>query len=98
MKCPALPLSALIVAILLTVRVPLHADTTEETEGKWSGVDETVVERFAEEAGRPPRDPYINVGKGDMLLFCFLTAGAIGGFIVGYYFRVLFKEDKESTT
>ncbi len=64
----------------------------EEPEGKWSGVDETVVEKFADEAGRPARDPYINVGEGDMLLFCFLVAGAIGGFVGGYYFRILFKE------
>ena len=64
----------------------------EEPEGKWSGVDETVVEKFASDAGRPARDPYINVGEGDMLLFCFLLAGSVGGFVLGYYFRVLFKE------
>ena len=53
-----------------------------------------MVEKFAEEAGRPARDPYINLGEGDMLLFCFLTAGAVGGFVCGYYFRALFKEGK----
>ncbi|MDP6524809.1 MAG: hypothetical protein QGH15_11355 [Kiritimatiellia bacterium] len=95
MKKHALPLSCIVTAIVLAISIPLHADDAEEPEGKWSGVDETVVEKFAEEAGRPPRDPYINVGEGDMLLFCFLVAGVIGGFIGGYYFRVLFKEDKE---
>jgi hypothetical protein len=56
----------------------------------WSGVDETVVEKYAEEAGRPARKPYINTDQGDLLLFVFLIAGIAGGFTGGYYFRVLF--------
>ena len=62
----------------------------EEKAGAWAGVDETVVEKFAKEAGRPPREPYINTEQGDLLLFCFLVAGALGGFIAGYCFRALF--------
>ena len=61
-------------------------------EEKWSGVDETVVEKFAEEAGRPARDPYLNVGEGDLLLFAFLLGGALGGFVAGYYYRELFSK------
>ncbi len=57
---------------------------------EWSGVDETVVEKFAEEAGRSPGDPLINTDQGDLLLFVFLLAGAAGGFVGGYYFRELF--------
>lgn len=57
---------------------------------KWSGVDETVVEKFATEAGRPPRKPLINTDQGDLLLFVFLVAGTAGGFVGGYYFRELF--------
>ncbi len=57
---------------------------------KWKGVDETVIEKVATEAGHPPREPYINTEQGDLLLFLFLTAGAIGGFIAGYAFRTLF--------
>ena len=60
------------------------------SEGKWSGVDEAVVKKFAEQAGRPGREPYINTGEGDMLLFVFLIAGTVGGFVGGYYFRELF--------
>ena len=93
MKHLGLTLMSASAAILLAVGMPLCAATTEEPESKWAGVDETVVERVATEAGRPPRDPYINVGEGDMLLFCFLLAGTIGGFIGGYYFRVLFKKE-----
>lgn len=59
-------------------------------DAKWSGVDESVIERFAEQANRPPREPLINTDQGDLLLFFFLIAGAAGGFAAGYYFRELF--------
>jgi hypothetical protein len=57
---------------------------------EWSGVDESVVNKFAKEAGRSPREPYINTAQGDLLLFCFLLAGTIGGFVAGYQYRGLF--------
>ena len=56
----------------------------------WSGVDETVIEKFAEKAGRPAWKPFIDTDQGDLLLFVFLLAGAVGGFAAGYWFRVLF--------
>jgi ABC-type cobalt transport system substrate-binding protein len=56
----------------------------------WPGVDETVVEKFAEAAGRPPRPPLLDLGEGDVQLFLFLVAGAVGGFVAGYFFRELF--------
>lgn len=56
----------------------------------WEGVDKTVVEKFANEAGHPPRTPFINTDQGDLLLFLFLLSGAAGGFVVGYAFRALF--------
>ena len=59
-------------------------------EAKWIGVDEAVVEKFAKEANRPPQEPWINTDQGDLLLFVFLLAGAVGGFVGGYYFRDLF--------
>ncbi|MEI7958113.1 MAG: cobalt ABC transporter permease [Verrucomicrobiota bacterium] len=61
----------------------------------WAGVDETVVEKYAEAAGRPARKPYINTDQGDLLLFFFLIAGAAGGFIAGYCFRELFPPEKK---
>jgi hypothetical protein len=59
---------------------------------QWAGVDETVIGKYAEAAGRSPRAPYINTDQGDLLLFVFLLAGSVGGFIGGYYFRKLFHE------
>lgn len=56
----------------------------------WSGVDETVIEKFAEKAGRTAGKPLINTDQGDLLLFVFLIAGIVGGFIGGYNFRALF--------
>ena len=56
----------------------------------WSGVDETVIEKFAEKAGRTAHKPFINTDQGDLLLFVFLLAGIVGGFIGGYSFRTLF--------
>jgi hypothetical protein len=61
----------------------------------WPGVDETVVEKFAGQHGREAREPLINTDQGDLLLFVFLLAGAIGGFAGGYYWRML-TERKES--
>jgi len=63
--------------------------------GEWSGVDETVVEKFAEQAGRPSSKPLINTDQGDLLLFFFLVAGTVGGFVGGYYFRELFPPEAE---
>jgi cobalt/nickel transport protein len=62
----------------------------------WSGVDETVIEKFAEKAGRPAREPFINTDRGDLLLFVFLAAGIIGGFIGGYCFRALFPPKRDA--
>ncbi len=54
----------------------------------WQGLDD-VVEKVAADAGHPAREPYINP-EGDLLLFMFLLAGVIGGFIIGDTFRGLF--------
>jgi cobalt/nickel transport protein len=57
----------------------------------WAGVDETVVARVAAAAGRHARAPLV---EGDALLFAFLVAGIVGGFVLGYYFRTLFTEKR----
>lgn len=55
----------------------------------WQGTDEKI-DQIATAAGHPPREPLFNADQGDLMLFLFLIAGAIGGFIVGYFFRALF--------
>lgn len=61
---------------------------------QWAGVDETVVEKYAEAAGHPARKPFINTDQGDLLLFFFLIAGTAGGFVAGYCFHELFPPEK----
>jgi cobalt/nickel transport protein len=81
----AVIITGLLFALALTVVVSLA-----ETDNKWPGVDDAVVKKFAEDAGRPAREPYLNFGEGDIQLFFFLIAGAVGGFVAGYYYRDLF--------
>jgi hypothetical protein len=71
--------------ILAVLQIAFGAD-------KWAGVDEKVVKKFAEEQGRKAWEPFINTDQGDLLLFVFLAAGAIGGFVAGYYWRILIVE------
>ena len=73
--------------ILSAIQV-LAAEKTE----KWPGIDESVVEKIAKEHGREARAPIINTDQGDLLLFVFLLAGAMGGFVAGYYWRRLIAE------
>ena len=81
-------------AMLFMAMLPCFG-SDEATPPKWSGVDETVVEKYAEKAGRPARKPFINTDQGDLLLFVFLVAGAAGGFVGGYYYRELFPAKKK---
>lgn len=84
---------ALIIAALAG-NVTLYTASAAE----WSGVDETVVEKYAEQSGRPAWRPLINTDQGDLLLFVFLLAGVVGGFILGYYWRALFSDHKSVQT
>ena len=72
--------------VLLFFIVPLNCVWAAE---KWQGVDESVVERVAKEHGREAHKPLINTDQGDLLLFVFLIAGAVGGFVAGYSWRNL---------
>ena len=76
-----------LILLLLTVFCILPPATPAEE--KWPGVDESVIEKVAKEHGRESREPFINTDRGDLLLFVFLLAGVVGGFIGGYYWRAL---------
>lgn len=81
----ALIVTVLCFALVFTILLSMGA-----AETKWPGVDDAVVKKFAEDAGRPAREPFLNFGEGDVQLFVFLIAGAVGGFVAGYYYRDLF--------
>jgi len=70
------------------------ASITGAANAEWRGVDSTVIEKFAADAGRSA-SPLIPAADGDLLLFCFLVAGAAGGFVFGYYFKSVFPAKKE---
>ena len=59
----------------------------------WPGVDDQVVRPFAEAAGRTPHEPLLPL-EGDLLLFAFLCAGIVGGFVLGYFYRQLLVEGR----
>jgi cobalt/nickel transport protein len=63
-----------------------------EAAAAWAGVDDSVIGRFVAEAGRPAPRPLFAWLQGDLLLFAFLWAGLIAGFVLGYWGRALFGE------
>jgi len=75
--------------------IPVVTQTNTE-EGAWTGIDVSVVGKYAAKYGRPPRDPYINTDQGDLLLFVFTAAGVIGGFIIGFNVRKIFYEKHDA--
>jgi len=83
----------LVILLAIGMYIGLHI-----SEHKWAGVDESVVEKFATEANRPPMEPLINIERGDLPLLMFLLAGAAGGFIAGYHFRGLFHNERKRLT
>jgi len=81
----ALVVSLIMIGTVLSAAIPAEA-------AKWTGVDEAVIEKVAKEHGREAREPLINMEQGDLPLFLFLIAGALGGFAAGYYWRSLIAE------
>ena len=83
------------------VSIPIHiccfllfgvaSAIAEKAPSKWPGVDKVVIENIANKAGHSAREPFINTDQGDLLLFMFLIAGAVGGFVAGYAYRSLAK-------
>ncbi len=76
-------------AVVMALMVLVAAFAPMAFAEKWSGVDETVVNKIAKEHGREARAPLIDTDQGDVLLFVFLVAGAAGGFVAGYSWRKL---------
>ncbi len=85
-------LTIMVICLLSAVLFSLAAIGSE----KWQGVDQSIVEKYAKEQGREAQKPLINTDQGDLLLFVFLIAGVVGGFVAGYYWRMLMHEKKPS--
>ena len=92
----------IILAVLMSLSAALFAEerlgktdmpvAQTSKEGAWTGIDVSIVGKYAEKYGHPPRDPYINTDQGDLLLFVFTVAGVVGGFIMGFNVRKIFYE------
>jgi ABC-type cobalt transport system substrate-binding protein len=79
-----------LLTIVVLAAAPLWCrGPAQAADAGWQGVDDKF-EELAKAAGHPAREPYINLVQGDVGLFMFLMAGALGGFIAGYNFRILF--------
>ena len=65
---------------------------------EWPGVDESVIGNIAHSAGRPESQPLLSWVQGDLLLFMFLVAGLAAGFVLGYFARVAFVEQREPSS
>jgi len=63
--------------VVLNYCLPLSA----VCKNKWTGVDESVVEKYAKEHGREKQKSLIDTDQGDLLLYVFLLAVVLGGFI-----------------
>lgn len=63
--------------------ISIKTEQMEEETG-FTGMDEAVNEHMAVQAGRPPRDPYLDTeSMGDLWNALLLMAGGISGFIIG---------------
>ncbi|TVM00614.1 MAG: hypothetical protein CV087_13530 [Candidatus Brocadia sp. WS118] len=101
-KLAIIPFITLVISVFLSASLFSFAEETihktdvpatqTDEEGAWTGIDVSIVGKYASKYGRPPRDPYINTDQGDLLLFVFTLAGVVGGFVIGFNVRRLFYE------
>lgn len=63
---------------------------------EWPGVDESVIGQIVRGAGGEHARPLLAWVQGDLLLFMFLCAGLLAGFVLGYCARVAFVEQREA--
>ncbi len=93
------PVAALLLGFGLLLSSPVQAGESAaepqaaqpETTGSFSGMDESVNEKMAEEAGSPSRAPFIDLeSKGDLWNFVLLLGGGLAGFVIGRNWHHLF--------
>ncbi|MFW2369042.1 MAG: energy-coupling factor ABC transporter permease [Desulforhopalus sp.] len=68
-------------------------ETISDKTISYSGMDEAVNEKLAEEAGIPPRDPFIDTeAMGDLWNALLLLGGGICGFVLGRWWHLISKK------
>ena len=86
----------LVAAVTAAVGCALYyLPSASPASSEWPGVDEAVIGGFVERAGIPEPPPLFAWLQGDLLLFMFLCAGLCAGFVLGYFARVAFFEQRE---
>jgi hypothetical protein len=93
--------AALAFAVVLPLTMPawgaedMPSTEQEESESAFPGLDESVNEALAAEAGVPSRDPLINTeAMGELWNLLLLVAGGVCGFIIGRYWDQLWGRAK----
>lgn len=90
--------AAVVVLIVVAALTPTILQARKgDSAGDYMGIDATIMEARAEEAGRPARDPLINTDQGDLLLFVFMIGGLGSGIALGYFGRILLVEGRSTT-
>lgn len=87
-------LSALQIFLPPTHAMASETDTADAASVKttFTGMDEAVNEKFAADAGRESKDPFVNTeAMGDLWNTLLLTAGGVCGFIIGRYWHLISK-------
>lgn len=73
-----------LILILCLFAVPAAPAQENTGVGGFSGMDESVNENLAEDAGLPARDPFINLeALGEVWTTILLLAGGVCGFLLG---------------
>jgi cobalt/nickel transport system permease protein len=68
----------------------------KEANSSYSGMDEVVNEKLAEEAGVVPKSPYINTeAMGDVWNGLLLIAGGVCGFILGRWWHLISRDRRQ---
>jgi hypothetical protein len=74
-------IATLVVGTAWLILIRGHASS-----GRWPGMDEAVIGRFVNPSGSSSA-PLFDWLQGDMLLFAFLVAGLLAGFVLGFFAR-----------
>jgi hypothetical protein len=86
-------------ALALLVAGPLTGDAATQQEPPFSGMDNSVNKKLAEEAGAPARDPYIDTERmGELWNLLLLGAGGACGFVVGRRWHQIFDRPREESS